>query len=90
MRDVIFFSFAPWWLRCLEGVGAAFDYSRHLFPKFTLDITQPFRAATIFHASCSSAAIASVSFAPYSNAMAATPRICPIKGILVFLRSLPP
>ena len=49
MRDVIFFSFPPWWLRRLEGVGAAFDYSRYVFPEFTLDITQPFRAATIFH-----------------------------------------
>ena len=49
MRDVIFFSFPPWRLRHLEGVGAAFDYSRHLFAEFTLDITQPFRAAAIFH-----------------------------------------
>src|SRR4029453_3897061 len=49
MRDVIFFSFPPWWLRRLEGVGAAFDYSRHLFSESTLDITQPFRAATIFY-----------------------------------------
>ena len=49
MRDVIFFSFPPWRPRRFEGVGAAFDYSRYLFPEFTLDITQPFRAATIFH-----------------------------------------
>jgi hypothetical protein len=49
MRNVIFFTLSPWRLRRLEGVGAAFDYSRHLFPEFTLDITQPFRAATIFH-----------------------------------------
>src|SRR6266508_2897380 len=49
MRDVIFLSFAPWWLRRLEGVGAAFDYSRYLFSELTLDITQSFRAATIFH-----------------------------------------
>src|SRR4029453_6677358 len=49
MHDVIFFSLPPSWLRRLKGVGAAFDYSRHLFPEFTLDITQPFRAATILH-----------------------------------------
>ena len=33
----------------MEGVGAVFDYSRHLFSEFTLDITEPFRAAAIFH-----------------------------------------
>lgn len=49
MRDVIFFSFPPWWLGRLQGVGAAFDYSRYLFSELTLDITQPFRAAMIFH-----------------------------------------
>ena len=47
MCNVIFFSFSPWRLRRLEGVGAAFDYFRHLFPEFTLDITQPFRAAVL-------------------------------------------
>jgi hypothetical protein len=49
MRDVILFSFTPWRFRRLLRIGAAFDYFRHLFSKFTLDITQPFRAAAIFH-----------------------------------------
>src|SRR4030095_12498695 len=49
MRDVIFFSFPPWRLRRLEGVGAAFDYSRHLFTEFALDTPHPLPAATIFH-----------------------------------------
>ena len=49
MRDVIFFSFTPWRFRRLLRIGAALDYFRHLFSKFTLDITQPFRAAAIFH-----------------------------------------
>lgn len=49
MRDIIFFSLPPWRFRRLEGVGAAFDYSRHLLSELTLDITEAFHVAPIFH-----------------------------------------
>ena len=49
MRNVIFFSFAPWWLGDLIGVSAAIHYSCDLSSEFTLDITKPSRTAAIFH-----------------------------------------
>jgi len=56
----------------LVGVGATLHNFRYLCAEFTLDVSQTFCAATIFDRSCSSAAIASVTFAPYSIAIAVT------------------